>query len=145
MVCFTLSSKRILPLLIHLLYMYSQCAGSKFVEQFGCRDPRTRSYPLRSHLMVVPLSRFSAVSIRIELTLNETSGKLIKMKSFAHENHENSFIFCFHFLFRMLLIVLLSVSKRGALENRSELPNRCSKEDKKNIDFCVLSLVFRKN
>ena len=35
----------------------------------------------------------------------------------------------------MLLIVLLSVSKRGAvvisLENRSELPNRCSKEDKK--------------
>ena len=32
MVCFTLSSKRILPLLIHLLCMYSQCVGSKFVN-----------------------------------------------------------------------------------------------------------------
>ena len=39
----------------------------------------------------------------------------------------------------MLLIVLLSVSKRGAvvisLENRSELPNRRSKEDKKRDRF----------
>ena len=39
----------------------------------------------------------------------------------------------------MLLIVLLSVSKRGAvvisLENRSELPNQRSKEDKKRDRF----------
>ena len=47
--------------------------------------------------------------------------------------------FFFLILFRMLLLVLLSVSKRGAvvisLENRSELPNRRSKEDNKKNRF----------
>ena len=102
--------------------------------------------------MVVPLSCFSAVfnqNRRIELTLNETSGKLIKCKALLMKITKTASFF-FLFLFQMLLIVLLSVSKRGAvvisLENRSELPNRRSKEDKKKkIDFCVLSLAFRKN
>ena len=126
--------------------MYSQCAGSKFIKQCGCRDPPppppslSRRVALTGSAIVMRFCCiFLAFSIRIELTLNETSGKLIKMKSFAHENHENSFNF---FLFRfhlMLLIVLLSVSKRGAvvisLWNRSELPNRRSKEVKKDRFF----------
>ena len=50
----------------------------------------------------------------------------------------------------MLLIVLLSVSKRGAvvisLENRSELPNRRPKEDKKKDRFLrFIASISKKN
>ena len=48
----------------------------------------------------------------------------------------------------MLLIVLLSVSKRGAvvisLENRSELPNWRSKEDKKDRFLRFIASISKK-
>ena len=58
-----------------------------------------------------------------------------------------SFFFFFGFL-GMLLKVLLSVSKQGAvvisLGNRSELPNRRSKEDKKRSILRFITCISEK-
>ena len=60
----------------------------------GRPPPLSRRVALTGSAIVM---RFCCVflpfSIRIELALNETSRILIKMLSFAHENHENSFNF----------------------------------------------------
>ena len=101
--------------------MYSQCAVSKFITMWLPRPPPpSHRVTLNGRAIVghVILLLFFLFSIRIELTLNETSGKLIKMQSFAHENHKNSFDLIFLFRFHlMLFIVLLSVSKRGAVSS----------------------------
>ena len=60
---------------------------------------------------------------RIELTLNETSGNSLKCKALLMKQLH---IF-FFFVSRMLLIVLLSVSKRGAVVISLWKPERIAK------------------
>ena len=70
----------------------------KFVKQCGCRDPRAPSLSPKAAMVTLTGSAtvtFFCRSTKIEFALNETSGKLVKMLSFAHENHENSFFFFF--------------------------------------------------